>query len=108
MKTAAPQLDTEYIQVLQDNINDLSNAPEPIQIKLFSQDFALLSSLAPRVADEIAKVKGVVSIENGVDNTISGPATSFQVDPQLATRLGFTPQEVAEDATAILDGVTVQ
>ena len=45
--------------------------------------------------------------ENGVDNTISGPATSFQVDPQLAARLGFTPQEVAEDATAILDGVTV-
>jgi CzcA family heavy metal efflux pump len=107
VKAAAPQLDTEYIQVLQDNINDLSNAPEPIQIKLFSQDFALLSDLAPRIADEIGKVKGVVSIENGIDNTISGPATNFQVDPQLAARLGFTPQEVAEDATSILDGVTV-
>ena len=104
---AEPQLDTEYIQVLQDNINDLSNAPEPIQIKLFSQDFALLNELAPRVADEIGKVKGVVSIENGIDNTISGPATNFQIDPQLAARLGFTPQEAAEDATSILDGVTV-
>ena len=107
VKAAEPQLDTEYIQVLQDNINDLSNAPEPIQIKLFSQDFALLSELAPRIADEIGKVKGVVSIENGIDNTISGPATNFQVDPQLAARLGFTPQEAAEDATSILDGVTV-
>jgi CzcA family heavy metal efflux pump len=107
VKAAEPQLDTEYIQVLQDNINDLSNAPEPIQIKLFSQDFALLSELAPRIADEIGKVKGVVSIENGVDNTISGPATNFQVDPQLTARLGFTPQEAAEDATSILDGVTV-
>ena len=107
VKAAEPQLDTEYIQVLQDNINDLSNAPEPIQIKLFSQDFALLSDLAPRVADEIGKVKGVVSIENGIDNTISGPATNFQVDSQLAARLGFTPQEAAEDATSILDGVTV-
>jgi CzcA family heavy metal efflux pump len=107
VKAAEPQLDTEYIQVLQDNINDLSNAPEPIQIKLFSQDFALLSALAPRVADEIGKVKGVVSIENGIDNTISGPATNFQIDPQLAARLGFTPQEAAEDATSILDGVTV-
>lgn len=107
VKAAEPQLDTEYIQVLQDNINDLSNAPEPIQIKLFSQDFRQLSELAPRIADEIAKVKGVVSIENGIDNTISGPATNFQIDPQLAARLGFTPQEAAEDATAILDGVTV-
>ncbi len=107
VKAAAPQLDVEYIQVLQDNINDLSNAPEPIQIKLYSQDFALLGELAPRVADEIGKVKGVVSIENGIDNTISGPATNFQIDPQLAARLGFTPQEVAEDATSILDGVAV-
>ena len=107
VKAAEPQLDTEYIQVLQDNINDLSNAPEPIQIKLFSEDFALLNDLAPRVATEIAAVKGVVSIENGVDNTISAPATSFQIDPQLAARLGFTPAELAEDATSILDGVTV-
>ncbi len=36
---------------------------------------------------------------------MSGPATDFAVDPQLAARLGFTTQEVAEDATAILDGV---
>ncbi len=107
VKATQPQLDTEYIQVLQDNINDLSNAPEPIQIKLFSEDFALLQQVAPRVATEIAAVKGVVSIENGIDNTISGPATNFAVDPQLAGRMGFTPTEVAEDATAILDGVTV-
>ncbi len=107
VKAAEPQLDTEYIQVLQDNINDLSNAPEPIQIKLYSEDFTLLNEVAPRVATEIGAVRGVVSIENGIDNTVSGPATSFQIDPQLAGRLGFTPTEAAEDATSILDGVAV-
>src|SRR6185437_9410852 len=30
---------------------------------------------------------------------------NFEVNPELATRMGFTPQEVAEDATSILDGV---
>ncbi len=45
-------------------------------------------------------------MEDGIENTISGPATSFEVDPTVAARMGFTPQEVAEDATAILDGVT--
>ena len=107
VKKREPELDTEYIQVLQDNINDLSNAPEPIQIKLFSEDPALLNEIAPRVADQIGTVKDVVSIENGIENTISGPATNFKVDPQLAGRLGFTPTEAAEDATSILDGVTV-
>jgi CzcA family heavy metal efflux pump len=107
IKRTEPELDVEFTQVLQDNIGDLSNAPEPIQIKLFAEDPALLTELGPRVATEIQKVSGVVDVENGVDNTISGPATSFQVDPQLAARLGFTPTEVAEDATSILDGVTV-
>jgi multidrug efflux pump subunit AcrB len=48
----------------------------------------------------------VVSVKDGIENTISGPATNFQVDPTVAGRMGFTPQEVAEDATSILDGVT--
>ena len=107
IQQSEPQVDVEFTQALQDNIGDLSNAPEPIQIKLFAEDATLLSHLGPRVATEIKKVKGVVDVENGVDNTISGPATTFQVNPQLAARLGFTPTEVAEDATSIFDGVTV-
>ncbi len=107
INTSEPQLDIEFTQVLQDQIGDLSNAPEPIQIKLFTQDPALLNSIGPRVAAVIKKVDGVVDVQNGIDNTVSGPATNFEVDPQLAGRLGFTPQEVAEDATSILDGVEV-
>jgi CzcA family heavy metal efflux pump len=107
IKTTEPELDVEFTQVLQDNIGDLSNAPEPVQIKLFSSDATLLNGIAVRVGEQIGKVEGVVDIENGIDNTVSGPATNFEVDPQLAARLGFTTQEVAEDATAILDGVEV-
>ena len=106
IKSTEPELDVEFTQVLQDMIGDLSNAPEPIQIKLSGNDPQLLYQLGPRVADAISKVDGVVDVENGVDNTISGPATNFQVDPTLAARMGFTSTEVAEDATSILDGVT--
>ena len=45
-------------------------------------------------------------MQDGIENIISGPATNFQIDPTVAGRMGFTPQEVAEDATSILDGVT--
>ncbi|MDE1177153.1 MAG: efflux RND transporter permease subunit [Edaphobacter sp.] len=106
VKETEPQLDVELIQVLQDMINDLSNAPEPIQIKLFAADPELLNNIAPRIGDAISKIPGVVSVEDGIENTISGPATNFQVNPTVAGRMGFTPQEVAEDATSILDGVT--
>jgi CzcA family heavy metal efflux pump len=106
IKKTEPALDVEFTQVLQDMIGDLSNAPEPIQIKVFASDPVLLADLGPRIGDAIAKIGGVVDVQNGIDNTISGPATNFQIDPVVAGRMGFTPVEIAEDATSILDGVT--
>jgi len=106
IKATEPALDVEFTQVLQDMIGDLSNAPEPIQIKLFANDPAMLEQLAPRVGDAIGKIDGVVDVQNGIENTISGPATNFQINPVVAARLGFTPAEVSQDATSILDGVT--
>jgi multidrug efflux pump subunit AcrB len=99
-----PALDVEFIQTLQDMIGDLTSAPEPIQIKLFSSDPAILAPWSSRVADAIKKIPGVVDILNGIDNTISGPAVMFQVNPTVAARVGFTPEEVATDAAAILEG----
>jgi len=99
-----PALDVEFTQVLQDMIGDLTSAPEPIQIKLFSQDSKQLEEWAPKVAESIHKIQGVVDILNGIDNTISGPAVTFQVDPSTAARAGFTVEEIAVDASAILEG----
>lgn len=104
IKEQEPALDIEFVQVLQDMIGDLTSAPEPIQIKLFSQDPKQLEEWAPKVAEAIGKIKGVVDILNGIENTISGPAVTFQVDPSVAARAGFTAEEVALDASAILEG----
>ena len=81
-----PALDVEFTQVLQDMIGDLTSAPEPIQIKLFSEDPKQLEDWAPKVAEAIHKIDGVVDILNGIENTISGPAVTFQVDPSVAAR----------------------
>jgi CzcA family heavy metal efflux pump len=107
IKKTEPELDIELTQILQDNINDLSNAPEPIQIKIYSNDEQLLTQIGPRIGDAIGKVAGVVDVENGIENTISGPATNFQIDPNVASRLGFTPEEASQDATSILDGIPI-
>ena len=104
IKAQEPAIDVEFIQSLQDMIDDLTGAPEPIQIKLFAQDPALLNDWAPRVADSIGQIKGVVDVLNGIENTISGPAVMFQVNPGVTARAGFTPEEVATDAAAILEG----
>ena len=99
-----PALDVEFTQVLQDMINDLTGEPQPIEIKLFSPDAALLEQWAPTVAGAIHKIPGVVDVLNGIDDTISGPAVTFQVNPSIAARAGFTPEEIATDFSAILEG----
>jgi len=104
IKRQEPALDVEFVQVLQDMIDDLTSAPQPIQIKLFSQDPKQLEEWAPKVADAIGKIEGVVDLLNGIDNTISGPAVTFQVDPSVAARSGFSAEEIALDASAILEG----
>ena len=99
-----PQLDVEFIQVLSDMIGDLSDSPEPIEIKMFNQDPAVLRQWAPKVAEAIKKIKGVKDVKNGIEKTISGTAVVLRVDPVVAGRAGFTPQEVELDASAILQG----
>src|SRR5262249_22216215 len=70
----------------------------------YSQDGKLLNETGPRVADAISKVSGVVDILNGVEDAISGPAVTFQINPSAAARAGFTPEEISVDASAVLEG----
>jgi CzcA family heavy metal efflux pump len=99
-----PMLDLEFVQLLQDMIGDLTSAPEPVAIKLFSQDPELLKTWAPKVGDTIRKLPGIVDVLDGIANTISGPATMFKVNQEMAARAGFTPQEIELDISAVLQG----
>jgi multidrug efflux pump subunit AcrB len=62
-----PVLDVEFPQLLQDMIGDLTSAPEPVVIKLFSQDPALLEKWAVSVGDTIKKIPKVVDELNGIE-----------------------------------------
>ncbi len=104
-----PGLDAEFIQVLQDMIGDLTGAPEPVVVKLFSDDPGQLLTWAPQVADALTNVKiggnnAVVDVADGVENITSGPAMQFTVNPQAADRAGFTAEELGTVAVSMVEG----
>ena len=99
-----PQLDTDFAQILQDQIGDLTGSPDPIRIKLFSENIELLQQWAPKVAEAIKTIPSVKDVKNGVEDSISGPAMTFTIDQGVTARAGFTPQEVELDASAIIAG----
>jgi multidrug efflux pump subunit AcrB len=107
--TEEPALDVEFTQVLQDMISDLTGAPQPIVVQLFSPDVDQLTAWAPRVADALGRIqinykKPIVDVEDGIDNTTSGPAVVFTVNPAAAAKAGFTTDQLTTVAASIVDG----
>jgi multidrug efflux pump subunit AcrB len=107
--TEEPALDVEFTQVLQDMISDLTGAPQPVVVQLFSPDVDQLTTWAPRVADALGRIqinykKPIVDVEDGIDNTTSGPAVIFTVNPAAAAKAGFTTDQLTTVAAAIVDG----
>ena len=97
-----PSLDTEFVGIVPDVIGDLQGNPEPIEVKLFSEDAAALQSAADEVETAIKKVPGVVDTLNGV--VISGPAVTFRIDPLRASQFGVTANDVASTITTAMSG----
>jgi len=99
---AEPALEVEFVGILPDVIGDLQGNPEPIEVKLFSEDAAALQAKADEVETAIKKVPGVVDTKNGV--VISGPAVTFNINRLRASRFGVTTADIAATITDALTG----
>jgi len=102
IKESQPALDVEFVGILPDVIGDLQGNPEPIEVKLFSEDAAALQEKAEEVEAAIQKVHGVVDTLSGV--VISGPAVTFNIDPARAAQFGVTANDVASTITIAMSG----
>ncbi len=103
-----PALHTEFGQLLEDNIGDLTGgAPQPISIKLFGRDPEVLSRKAREVAAIVARVRGVVDSFDGI--VVAGPSLEIRVDPLAAAREGLSTGTLqAAVAPALLGTVAGQ
>jgi len=99
-----PGLEIEMAQLMEDLIGDLTAVPQPIEIKLFSDDSTLLQSVAPSVAEAIGKIPGVVDVKNGI--VLAGDALNINVDRARAALEGMDPATVTEAVEGLLSGVT--
>lgn len=102
IEAALPSLRVEFVGILSDLIGDLTSSPSPVEIKLFSEDAATLNQKATEVANAISKLPGIVDVFNGV--VVSGPAVTFKIDPQRASRMGVTATDVANAVTTAMTG----
>jgi multidrug efflux pump subunit AcrB len=99
------QLKTDLIQIMQDELDDLSGANRPIEVKLFGPDYAVLRHEAEEVAEEIekrGKGRGVKEVNSSV--MAGNPDLLIRVDEVQATKLGIKVQDVERQLRAMYLG----
>jgi CzcA family heavy metal efflux pump len=99
---SVPGLDIELTQLMEDLIGDLTAVPQPVEVKLYSDDGARLGAAAQGVADAIGKIPGVVDVENGV--ILAGDALNIEVDRAKAAVEGMDPDGVTSAVNDLLSG----
>jgi CzcA family heavy metal efflux pump len=98
----APEARTEFLQVLQDVLNDLAGTPRPLEVKLFGDDYVRLREIAREVAARIRSVPGLVDLYPGFEG--EAPELRLRIDGPAAARFGKTASDVAAELEAALHG----
>src|SRR6266850_2527881 len=98
-----PGLEIELAQLMEDLIGDLTAVPQPIEIKLYSDDGNLLLKLGPAVANAIEKIPGVVDVKSGI--VLAGDALDIQIDRVKASLEGVDPDAITQMVSNHLTGI---
>ncbi|MGS0998668.1 efflux RND transporter permease subunit [Rhodanobacter sp. UC4451_H18] len=97
-----PGLDVDVAQLMEDLIGDLVAVPQPIDVQLSGADAATLNATAKKVAANIGKINGVVSVLDGINP--AGDALTIKVDETKAAIEGLDPVSVTDQVAAAVDG----
>jgi multidrug efflux pump subunit AcrB len=103
IESQVPGVEVDLVLLMEDLIGDLTAVPQPIEIKLYSDDFASLMRVAPRVADAIRPISGVVDVKSGI--VLAGDALAIRVDREKAALEGVDPAAVSDQLQVWLSGV---
>jgi multidrug efflux pump subunit AcrB len=102
VQATVPGVEIETLQLMEDLIGDLTAVPQPIEVKLYSDNVALLQRTGPQVAELIGKVRGVTEVKTGV--VIAGDGLQIQVDPALSELEGIDAGEASKQLEGLLSG----
>lgn len=97
-----PALEVETAQLMEDLIGDLTAVPQPIEVKLFSNDETQLEAAAKQVGSTLSGIQGVVEVVDGL--RVAGSDITVRVDRGAAVQAGLDPQTISDQLSALIDG----
>ena len=98
LKSEVPELETEFVPLVQDQINDLAGVDSPIEVKVFGPDFATLRKLAEQVGKVVEEVPGAADVNPHV--YLGNPDIVVRPDSVQTARVGLTELDVESQLNA--------
>ena len=102
LESEVPELETEFVPLVQDQINDLAGVASPIEVKVFGPDFAMLRTLAEQVGKIVEGVEGATDVNAHV--YLGNPDVVVRPDSAQTARVGLTVMDVEAQLNAALYG----
>jgi CzcA family heavy metal efflux pump len=97
-----PELETEFVPLIQDQLNDLAGVESPIEVKVFGPDFATLRDLAEKVGKIVEEVHGTADMNAHV--FLGNPDIVIRPDSVQTARVGLNVADVEAQLNAALYG----
>ncbi|MHB1034277.1 MAG: efflux RND transporter permease subunit [Pirellulales bacterium] len=96
-----PELETEFVPLVQDQINDLAGVESPVEVKVFGPEPAKLRELATEVG-KLVEEAGAVDVNTHV--YLGNPDILIRPNSVETARVGLTEQDVESQLNAALYG----
>src|SRR5262249_54740384 len=92
----------EYVQVLQDVLNDLAGPPAPIEVKLLGDNRDALEDWAEKAGERLKKLDELVDLFDGREGKT--PILRSRIEPLQLARLGLSVDDVGNDLSVAVTG----
>jgi CzcA family heavy metal efflux pump len=100
---AEPSVRTDFGQVLEDAIGDLTGGePQPVDVRIYGEDQSVLQEKARAAAKIVRGVPGVQDVFDGI--TIAGPNLVVAGRPEALARFGLTAEGLHAEVEPALMG----
>jgi CzcA family heavy metal efflux pump len=102
LKASVPELETEFVPLVLDQIGDLAGVEQPIEVKIFGPEQATLRELASKVGEILEKVEGVADVNTHV--LLGNPDIVVRPDSVQTARVGLTEMDIESQLNTALYG----
>jgi len=105
VESQLPSARVEFVQLLEDVLNDLSGVARPVEIRILGPDHSALVPIAEAVEKRLDGTPNMVDYYRGFED--DAPMLRYEVNADAAARAGLAPADVAEDLGTALQGLKV-